>query len=185
MQSYMPHICISIIITLSIISLLSLLMAELSAFLSEIIPFPMTKLQNSPLHTLCTETIGVKDPQLENNRESRQQQKQRPLTGRCDRLIASVPPAPPCLRFIGHGWSVHRARAHTHANTNIETTAFVSRACGVIMCYITTSALRALVHYNGPDKNKCLAAAFVAIRRRSDKRKLAARLYIRVVEPVA
>lgn len=82
-------------------------------------------------------------------------------------------------------WPRLERASHARAHTNIETTAFVSRACGVIMCYITTSALRAPVHYNGPDKNKCLAASFVPIRRRSDKRKLAARLYIRVVEPVA
>lgn len=65
----------------------------------------------------------------------------------------------PCLWFIVHDCALH----HTHKQTNTETTAFVSRACGVIICYITTSAWRAPLYFNGRAVNKCLATALMPI----------------------
>lgn len=68
----------------------------------------------------------------------------------------SVPLTPPSASDLSAVVSpLHRT--HTK-QTNTETTAFVSRACGVIICYITTSARRAPLYFNGRDANKCLAA---------------------------
>lgn len=68
--------------------------------------------------------------------------------------------------LIYRPWSGSRtAQTHAQKQTNGETTAFVSRACGVIMCYITTSAWRAPSDFNGRDVNKCLTGTLAATRR--------------------
>lgn len=77
---------------------------------------------------------------------------------RCDKH-SLLPPSLLCLWFIVHDCALH----HTHKQTNTETTAFVSRACGVIICYITTSAWRAPLYFNGRAVNKCLATALMPI----------------------
>lgn len=183
-----------ILIAASILSLLSPLLAELSAFLSEIMPFHLSVLRDGasvvpPVQPpgLCTGSTGARRP-------AAGEPPWEPLTTTTKAAGGTVPtgshhhhrrhhPASGWLATVGA--CTPHTRAHTRTHTTIETTAFVSRACGVIMCYITTSALRAPVHHNGPDQNKYLAATLVSSRRRLDRREPAARFYSRVVEPVA